>query len=72
MNTFIESFSIVCATILISVIAGVILSYPVMLLWNDSLVPAVPGVKEISWLQAWGILILCNLLFKGTSTTQSK
>ena len=46
------------------VVHGLILSLPVMLLWNWCLVPATPGINEIGWLQAWGIQILCNFLFK--------
>lgn len=41
-------------------------SVPVWLLWNYCLVGAVTGVNEITWLQAWGISILCNFLFKTT------
>jgi hypothetical protein len=53
----------------IVVVLGLLFSYPVMLLWNGCLVPAVDGVKEIGWLQAWGLMILCGLLFKsGVST----
>ena len=50
---------------LIAVI-GLLFSLPVMLLWNIALVPAIPGIAKIGWLQAWGILILCNFLFKPT------
>ena len=46
------------------IVVGLILSLPVMLLWNWCLVPAIPGINEIGWLQAWGILVLCNFLFK--------
>lgn len=45
---------------------GLLISLPVMWLWNSCLVAAIPGVKTIGWLQAWGILILCNFLFKPT------
>ena len=41
-----------------------LLAWPVMLLWNGCLVPAVDGVQKIEWLQAWGLQILINLLFK--------
>lgn len=51
----------------IVVILGLVLSFPLMLLWNGCLVPAVSGLSEITWLQAWGILIASNLLFKSTS-----
>lgn len=40
-----------------------LLSYPAMLLWNGCLVPAVAGVSEVTWLQAWGLACLFRLLF---------
>jgi hypothetical protein len=53
----------------LSIIAtGLILSLPVMWLWNGCLIGAVAGVSEIGWLQAWGISALCGLLFKTTIT----
>lgn len=51
---------------------GLLFSLPVMLLWNGCLVGAIGGVNEITWLQAWGILILFGLLFKGGDTKVSK
>jgi hypothetical protein len=41
-----------------------LLSWPVYMLWNGCLVGAVAGVSEVSWLQAWGLTILCGFLFK--------
>ena len=41
-----------------------LLSWPVYMLWNGCLVSAVAGVSEVTWLQAWGITILCGFLFK--------
>lgn len=46
-----------------------LLSWPVMELWNGCLVPAIDGVKQIGWLQAWGLQFLCGLLFKATLTS---
>lgn len=54
----------VILAVIIIVIAGLLFSLPVMWLWNGCLVGAVNGVNEITWLQAWGILVLCGLLFK--------
>jgi hypothetical protein len=45
---------------------GLLFSLPVMLLWNGCLVDAVAGVKEITWLQAWGLNVLFGILFKTT------
>jgi hypothetical protein len=50
----------------IVVVLGLLFSYPVMLLWNGCLVPAVDGIKEIGLLQAWGLMILFGILFKST------
>jgi hypothetical protein len=52
------------------VIVGLIMSFPVMLLWNGCLVGAIAGINEISWLQAWGIMILFGLLFKSSVETK--
>lgn len=55
-------------TALLSFILGSFLfSWPVMMLWNGCLVDSVAGVKDISWLQAWGLSVLCGLLFNKAS-----
>lgn len=41
-----------------------LLSWPVYMLWNGCLVGAIAGVSEVTWLQAWGLTILCGFLFK--------
>jgi hypothetical protein len=35
----------------------------VMLLWNW-LMPEIFGLKQLSYWQAWGLLVLCSILFK--------
>jgi len=57
---------------LVALVAGIVfvsflLSWPVMMLWNGCLVDAVSGVKEITWLQGWGLSVLFNILVKKTS-----
>lgn len=47
-----------------------LLAWPVMELWNQCLVPAVDGIREIGWLQAWGLQFLVNMLFKVSITTK--
>ena len=47
-----------------------LLAWPVMELWNGCFVPAVDGVREIGWLQAWGLQFLVNMLFKVSITTK--
>jgi hypothetical protein len=59
-----EVFNKFVGIIVLVVLLGLLLSLPIWLLWNSCLVPAVDGVHEISWLQAWGLNILCTGLFK--------
>lgn len=58
--------------IVVIVIYGLIASLPVWLLWNYCLLGAIDGIHEISWLQAWGILVLFSLLFKTTQTEKKE
>ncbi len=43
---------------------GGLLSFAVMWLWNQVLVP-VTGIREVDFWQALGLLILCRILFGG-------
>ena len=48
-----------------------LLSWPVYMLWNGCLVGAVTGVNEVSWLQAWGLTVLCGFLFKTSNSKKA-
>jgi hypothetical protein len=65
----IAAFLILVAGILF---IGFLLSFPLMLLWNYCLVPAVPVVQEVGWLQMWGLSILFSLLFKSNFRASTK
>lgn len=69
--SYVDAFGKLGIVILIIIGLGLLVSLPVMWLWNGCLVPAVAGVSEISWLQAWGLMILTSFLFK-SNTTVSK
>ena len=56
--------------VVLVVFLGLLFSLPVMLLWNYCLVGAITGVAEISWLQAWGIMVLFGILFKTNVETK--
>ena len=45
-----------------------LLSWPVYMLWSGCLIDAVEGVKQVTWLQAWGITVLFSFLFKNSNT----
>ena len=46
------------AALIASVFISMAMAYPLMMLWNDCLIPAIPGIKEVEWLQMWGITVL--------------
>lgn len=71
MKTLVNAIGWLSAAAGLIVFFGLLFSLPVMLLWNIALVPAIPGLAEIGWLQAWGILILCGFLFKPTITSKN-
>jgi len=56
--------------IFVVVMGSLVVSYPVMLLWNGCLVGAIESVKAITWLQGWGIMILFGILFKPSISTK--
>jgi uncharacterized membrane protein YdbT with pleckstrin-like domain len=64
MQYFIGVITTFIGLIAISLLLSFLLAWPVMMLWNGCLVPAVEGVKEIGWLQAWGLQFLVNMLFR--------
>ncbi len=64
--------SAVVGFIALFVLLSFLFAWPVMALWNGCLVDAVAGVSEITWLQAWGLSILCSFLFKPTNFTSDK
>lgn len=59
-----EFLLLIVGLVFLSILLGLLLSFPVMYLWNTCLIPAAPGLQPIGWLQAWGISILCTALFK--------
>ena len=70
METFAKIVGLAVVGIGVVVFLGLLCSLPVMWLWNGCLVAAIPGIKEIGWLQAWGIMILCGFLFKPATTSK--
>lgn len=64
--------SVLLFALAVAVGISALLSIPVFLLWNGCLVGAVAGVNEITWLQGWGLTLLCSLLFKPSGVELSK
>ena len=70
MEAVIKIVGLVVVSFIGILILSFVLSWPVMALWNGCLVDAVDGVKEITWLQGWGISILSGILFKSTASSK--
>jgi hypothetical protein len=51
-------------------VISMLFAWPVMLLWNWVGV-AVLGLAKVTFWQAWGILMLCGLLFKSSGVSAS-
>jgi len=64
MNDKIETAGTVFGAILMIILFSFLFSLPVMLLWNYVLIELIQGIRETTWLQAWGMSVLCSLLFK--------
>lgn len=67
MEEFMKPIGVIVSIVLIAMFLGLLLAFPVMWLWNW-LIPSMFGLKIINVWEAWGIIVLCNLLFKSTST----
>lgn len=64
-----EKLLAVLGAVAFFVFLSFLLSWPVYMLWNGCLVGAVQGVSDVTWLQAWGITVLCGFLFKSNVST---
>jgi hypothetical protein len=61
-----EAFITIISALAFLVFLSFLLSWPVFMLWNGCLVDAIEGVKEVTWMQAWGLNLLSGILFKAT------
>jgi hypothetical protein len=64
-----EKLIVIIGGFAIIVFISFLLSWPVYMLWNGCLVGAIDGVKEVTWLQSWGLSMLCSLLFNPKNTS---
>lgn len=69
-DSIIEKFAVVFGSILAALGIVFLFSYPLMLLWNGCMVPAITNLVEVTWLQMWGIAIVCSVLFKTSINTK--
>jgi len=67
-----KMITLVIGAILLAILISFLISYPVMLLWNAVLVPAIPAIQPVGWLQMWGIVILIKLMFNTSAHMSGK
>ena len=70
MKNLISRVLIIISTLAMYTFVSVVLSIPVLLLWNW-LIPTIFGITKITLGQAWGISLLCGLLFGQSSSEKS-
>ena len=65
-----EKFEAFTLAISMLVVLGILMAWPVQILWNGCLIQAVDGLNPITFWQALGINILCSILFKNSSSSK--
>jgi hypothetical protein len=65
-----EKFEAFTLAILMLVVLGILMAWPVQILWNLCLIQAIDGLNPITFWQALGINILCSILFKSSTTSK--
>jgi hypothetical protein len=73
-KTILENIGIIIGSFLLIGLIAVIMAWPVQLLWNGCLVPAVTFANPIGFWQALGLNVLVSLLFgsKVSNSNNSK
>ena len=65
MNKLATALGYAAIAILLVAVVMLFCALPTMVLWNW-LMPELFGFKTIGFFQAWGLGVLCGILFKGT------
>lgn len=73
-KTIFENLGIIIGSFLLIGLIAIIMAWPVQLLWNGCLVPAVTFANPIGFWQALGLNVLVSLLFgsKVSNSNNSK
>ena len=59
-----EKVSYFIGALLVVIGVALLMSFPVMWLWNYALVPAVDGINSINVYQSLCLMVLASILFK--------
>ena len=66
MKTIMYTVGLLVGTLSLIILMSALLALPVMWLWNY-VVPHQFGLKEIDFLHAWALNVLCNFIVKSNS-----
>lgn len=64
-------FGIIFGILIVAIVSSIFVALPVWLLWN-ALMPDLFALKHISFMQAWGLALLCSFLFKSYGSSSKK
>ena len=72
MENLTKGLGLILGGIALIIFAAILLAWPVQLLWNGCLVPAVDGTNSIGFWQAMGLNFLFSILFKASTSYNKK
>jgi len=71
MEKFIATIIGFIGIIVLAFLLDLLLAWPFMILWNW-LMPMIFGLTTLTFWQAFGLMLLCSFLFKGSTSSDSK
>lgn len=69
MDKFLTALFVLIGALLFGTIVCLVIAFPVMLIWNW--IMPIFKLPELTFMQSFGLLVLCNLLIKSTSESVS-
>ena len=69
--TLAEFIGVLLTTVMGIIVVALIYCFPIMLMWNAWIVPAITVLMPITWMQAFGIIVVSKMLF-GVSRVKTK
>jgi uncharacterized RDD family membrane protein YckC len=71
MNEITKTLALFAGIVVGAILVSALCAFPTMWLWNW-LMPEIFGLKTITFLQSWGLMILSNILFNSGYSRKSK
>lgn len=71
MKKYLSFFLKLVVSLFVLAISGLLITIPVYYLWNW-LMPELFGLTKITFLQAYGLILLCSFLFKSNNNNNKE